>query len=80
MLSLLEEIFSPVPGSSDSIDDPLIDETGQESQHESDDRWGTLTSAPISTSDLLTSPELHRPLVVVSFAMICQQLSGSYIG
>ncbi|KAI0256531.1 general substrate transporter [Lactifluus subvellereus] len=63
-------------GSSDSIEDPLIDETRQESRHASDDNWGTLRSTSVSTSELLTSPELRQPLVVVSSAMISQQLSG----
>ncbi|KAH9981458.1 hypothetical protein BGW80DRAFT_1270347 [Lactifluus volemus] len=66
------------PGPPESIEDPLIDETRQEPQHESDDRWGTPRTAPISTSELLTSLELRRPLVVVSFAMICQQLSDPF--
>ena len=61
-------------GFADSVDDPLLDETPQGSQHESDDR-----SEPTSVSilSLLTSLEFRRPLVVVSFAMISQQLSGN---
>jgi SP family facilitated glucose transporter-like MFS transporter 3 len=54
----------------------LLDDTGDASQHESDDRWGTPRSTSVSIAELLTSPELRRPLVVASFLMMSQQLSG----
>ncbi len=58
-----------------SVDGPLLDDTGEASQDESEDRWG-LTSTSVSLTELLTSRELRQPLVVVSFLMISQQLSG----
>jgi SP family facilitated glucose transporter-like MFS transporter 3 len=59
-----------------SVEDPLLDDTGDASQDESDDHWGTPRSKSISITELLKSRELRRPLVVGSFAMISQQLSG----
>jgi hypothetical protein len=58
----------------DSVDDPLLDETPQGFQHESDDRS---ESTSVSIPNLLTSLEFRRPLVVVSFVMISQQVSGN---
>lgn len=54
----------------------MLDDTGDASQHESDDRLGTPRSTSVSIAELLTSRELRRPLVVVSFLMMSQQLSG----
>ena len=62
-------------GFTNSVEDPLLDET-QGYQHESDNRRGP---TPVSIPNLLTSIELRRPLVVVSSAMISQQVSGSNI-
>lgn len=59
-----------------SVEGPLLDDTGDASQHESDDRWGTPIPVSVSIAELLKSRELRRPLVVGSFAMISQQLSG----
>jgi len=59
-----------------STEDPLLDDTGDASRHESDDHWATPSSTSVSIPELLTSPELRRPLVVVSFLMMSQQLSG----
>jgi hypothetical protein len=59
-----------------SVEGPLLDDTGDDSQHGSDDRWGTPRSISVSVGELLKSRELRRPLVVGSFAMIAQQLSG----
>jgi len=61
------------PGFAHSVEDPLLDETPEGFQHESDERR---ESTSVSIPDLLTSLELRRPLIVVSFAMISQQLSG----
>ena len=63
-------------GFAHGVEDPLLDEAPQGFQHESDDRP---ESTPVSIPNLLTSLELRRPLVVVSFAMISQQLSGNKI-
>ena len=60
-----------------SVEDPLLDDTVDASQDESDDRWGTPRSKSVSVAELLKSRELRRPLVVGSFAMISQQLSGN---
>ncbi len=59
-----------------SVEGPLLDDAGDASQHEPDDHWGTPRSKSVSVTELLTSRELRRPLVVVSSAMISQQLSG----
>jgi hypothetical protein len=61
---------------SNSVEDPLLDETLEESQRQSDDRRGP---EPLSSSKLLMTSELRRPLVVVSSAMISQQVSGNNI-
>jgi hypothetical protein len=61
-------------GFAHSVEDPLLDETPEGFQHESDDRR---ESTSVSIPNLLTSLELRRPLIVVSFAMISQQLSGN---
>ncbi|KAI9509950.1 general substrate transporter [Russula earlei] len=61
------------PDSSDSVEDPLLDEIPQGSQRELDDRRGPTTAF---ISDLLKNAEFHRPLVVVSSVMIAQQISG----
>lgn len=61
---------------SNSAEDPLLDETVEESQHQLDDH-----RAPTSLSSLklLMNFELRRPVVVVSSAMISQQVSGNNI-
>ena len=59
-----------------SIEGPLLADTSDDSHHESDDHWGTPSSTSVSIPELLTSRELRRPLVVVSFLMMSQQLSG----
>src|SRR5580693_3589355 len=59
-----------------SIEGPLLDDTGDASHRESDDHWGTPSSTSVTIPELLTKRELRRPLVVVSFLMISQQLSG----
>ncbi|KAF8275195.1 general substrate transporter [Lactarius quietus] len=59
-----------------SVEGPLLDDTGDASPQESDDRWGTPRATSVSIAELLTSRELRRPLVVVSFLMMSQQLSG----
>ena len=59
-----------------SVEDPLLDETLEESQHQIDDRRGP---ASLSSAKLLMTSELRRPLVVVSSAMISQQVSGNNI-
>jgi sugar porter (SP) family MFS transporter len=59
-----------------SVEGPLLDDTSDDSQHESDDRWGAPRSISVSIAELLKSRELRRPLVVGSVAMISQQLSG----
>src|SRR5258708_824348 len=61
---------------SNSVEDPLLDETPQESHDGLDDHRGP-TSLP--SLNLLTNLELRRPLVVVSSAMISQQVSGNNI-
>jgi hypothetical protein len=63
-------------GFTNSAEDPLLDETPQEVQHGSNDRRGP---TPVSIPNLLTSIELRRPLVVVSSAMISQQVSGNNV-
>jgi len=63
-------------GFAHSVEDPLLDETPEGFQHESDDRREPTS---VSILNLLTSLELRRPLVVVSSAMISQQLSGNKI-
>jgi len=63
-------------GFAHSVEDPLLDETPQGFHHETDDpREPTSVSIP----SLLTSLELRRPLIIVSSAMISQQLSGNTI-
>lgn len=59
-----------------SVEGPLLDDTGDASQHEADDLWGASRSTSVSIAELLTSRELRRPLVVVSSIMMSQQLSG----
>ena len=59
-----------------SVESPLLDDTGEASQHESDDHLGAPRSTAVSITELLTSHELRRPVVVVSFLMVSQQLSG----
>ncbi|KAH9048523.1 general substrate transporter [Lactarius hengduanensis] len=59
-----------------SVESPLLDDAGDASQNELDDRRGTPRSTSVSVIELLTSRELRRPLVVVSSIMIAQQLSG----
>jgi len=58
---------------SDHLEDPLLDEIPQRSQHELDGHQGTTT---VSVLDLWRNVEFHRPLLVVSSAMISQQVSG----
>jgi len=55
------------PDNRDS-EDPLLE---NERPRSADDRQET-----VSISQLIRSSELRRPLFIVSFAMICQQLSG----
>ncbi|KAI0282140.1 general substrate transporter [Russula aff. rugulosa BPL654] len=62
--------------SSNSVEDPLLDETPQGSQHDLDDHRGPTSP---SLRDLLMNIELRRPLVVVSSAMVSQQVSGKNI-
>jgi hypothetical protein len=62
----------PLLDFSDRLEDPLLDEIPQRAQHELDDHQGTT----VSISDLWLNVELRRPLVVVSTAMISQQVSG----
>jgi len=61
------------PGFVDCVEDPLLDETPQGFQHESDVRRGPTS---VSIPDLLKNFELRRPLVIVSSAMLSQQVSG----
>ncbi|KAI0005873.1 general substrate transporter [Russula compacta] len=62
------------PDFADSVEDPLLgDENPQRSRHELEDhREPTSVSIP----DLWMNIELRRPLVVMSSAMISQQISG----
>ncbi|KAH9997557.1 hypothetical protein BJV77DRAFT_1058987 [Russula vinacea] len=60
---------------SNSVEDPLLDETPQGSQHQLDDHREPTSP---SSLNLLMSYELRRPLVVVSSAMISQQVSVLY--
>lgn len=56
-------------GDDASLQDPLLDDP--EEQPES-----TPHVPAITVPQLLKAPELRRPLLIVSFAMLSQQLSG----
>lgn len=63
---------------SDSPHDPLLGDVERDAE---DDGAGQLKDpedhqAAISLPQLLTRPELRKPLVIVCFSMLCQQLSG----
>jgi MFS family permease len=70
---LVQSSLFQEPDFSNSVEDPLLDETLQGSQHQLDDHREPTSP---SSLDLLMSFELRRPLVVVSSAMISQQVSG----
>ncbi|KAI0273858.1 general substrate transporter [Gloeopeniophorella convolvens] len=63
-------------GPSDSVEDPLLDETSDPVQSESEGEQQAVKSTPVSIHNLIQSPEFRRPLVIVSSAMVAQQLSG----
>jgi len=69
----VQTVLFQEPGFTNSVEDPLLEEVPQGFQHELDDRREPTS---VSIPNLLTSFELRRPLVVVSSAMISQQVSG----
>ncbi|KAI0340688.1 general substrate transporter [Trametopsis cervina] len=63
-----------LPESGDSQDPLLADLEADEEDDDTKD--AEEHQAAVSLPQLLTAPELRKPLVIVCFAMLCQQLSG----
>jgi len=55
----------------DDVEDPLLDDQEPEPSRAAEDRDVT-----VGISQLLKSPDLRRPLFIVTSVMLCQQISG----
>ena len=60
----------------DSSRDPLLSDTPEDPEDQR--KVVEEHQAAISIPQLCTAPELRKPLMIVCFSMLCQQLSGSY--
>ncbi len=67
----------PVTGSDDTIVDPLLGEADFDAE-EQRVRGSTSSGVAISVPQLFGARELRRPLTIVCFSMLCQQLSGMF--
>ncbi|KAI0811033.1 general substrate transporter [Irpex lacteus] len=64
-----------LPESLDS-QDPLLADVERDADHDTHPKDPEEHQAAVSVPQLLTSAEFRQPLMVVCFAMLCQQLSG----
>ena len=67
----------PIAASDDAAADPLLGDTGFDAE-EQRRRGPTSSGAAISVPQLFGARELRRPLTIVCFSMLCQQLSGTF--
>jgi MFS transporter, SP family, solute carrier family 2 (facilitated glucose transporter), member 3 len=60
----------------DSSQEPLLTDVERDAEDEGRAKDPEEHQAAISTLQLFTASELRKPLIIVCFSMLCQQLSG----